>query len=1131
VVLAAAVALAGVGGSVAGLGAPVWLAGTAGAVSALVAGVMADRGYGAREERAAARERRKLALDDLRPPVPEGRGDVLGLLQAGRSPVPFRSRTRELAQLAAWRDDAGCPVRILGGPGGVGKTRLAAEFGLRAPEGWAAGWLHAGAGGTVVDAVRACGDPALILVDDADGRQDLPSLLESLAVQPAEPAIRVVLVTRSPEALRAALARRLEERHAWVASEAETLELEAAGGPDDWARWYEEAVAAFAAALKRPVPPFLQRFTQSPAEAVTPFVVMQAQALLAVLEAGTGERDPRDPSFGQVAGALMDHEQRWWRAVAARWDWGGSPPALAVQERCLTALALLGADDAAEAGRVLRRVPELIDAPAERMSAIASWLLALYPAGNSLAPRIRPDLIGDWFVVTRLAADPDLARSLRTGLTDDQAARALALLARAADTAGEAARLFSEFAVGSIRRSILAAVQAASAGRAGRRLLDSVIAAELPQAGQWTPEQITEITDLIPDYLLLQTHVVLSTLAVNAYRQLAADNPAAHQPRLAMALNNLGTMLRAVGRHRDALAATEEAVTLYRQLAADNPAAHQPDRAMALNNLGAMLSAVGRDREALAATEEAVTLRRQLAADDPAAHQPDLAGALTNLGNKLSAVGRDRDALAPAEEAVTLRRQLAADDPAAHQPYLAAALTNLGSMLRAVGSDREALAATEEAVTLYRQLAVDNPAAHQPDRAMALTSLGAMLSAVGRDRDALAAAEEAVTLYRQLAVDNPAAHQPNRAMALNNLGEMLRAVGRDRDALAATEEAVTLYRQLAVDNPAAHQPYLAGALTNLGNKLSAVGRDRDALAATEEAVTLYRQLAADNPAAHQPNLATALTNLGKMLDQGGSGNEMLALQAEAVSIYRDLAERDPDLYQAEYKRQLGALQREYDHRGMSSEAITRDLPPRTNQRPKAPNGEDPNPNPEPAPRLLFRCCTDAVRGRAPGARRPSQRTVATLPADDSRVALGGGHGTPLDAPPAGLARLAAVCHRFLLRFAGGRLAVAAVVCFLARLGVGFRVAAAAARTARIAAMPLTMAPMPAPSVPSADITTHGSACGDCAPLDSPLVSVSGVATKIRTKIRARPASTIAIRRRNRARRLHTWAASTGLASG
>ena len=138
----------------------------------------------------------------------------------------------------------------------MGKSRLALEFASRLPAAWAAGWLHAGAGAVAVEAVRGCGDPAVILADDADGRADLVPLLEALAERHEDPAVRVVLVTRSAGGLRAALARQLEERHAWVVSAAAELDLGTEGGPDDQVRWFGEAVAAFAAALGK-TPPVL----------------------------------------------------------------------------------------------------------------------------------------------------------------------------------------------------------------------------------------------------------------------------------------------------------------------------------------------------------------------------------------------------------------------------------------------------------------------------------------------------------------------------------------------------------------------------------------------------------------------------------------------------------------------------------------------------------------------------------------------------------------------------------------------------------------------------------------------------------------------------------------------------------
>ena len=205
-------------------------------------------------------------------------------------------------------------------------------------------------------------------------------MLEALAERHEDPAVRVVLVTRSAGGLRAALAGKLEERHAWVVSGAAELDLVTEGGPDDQVRWFGEAVAAFAAALGKP-PPVLRGTVPGGRTVAEPFVMLQGQALLAVL--GQGTSDPRDLPPDELAAALMDHERRRWRAVGASWDWGGGRAPLAeVQGRAVAALALLGADSKAEAMEIVRRVPELLMRPCGgRLAAVVSWAAGLYPVG------------------------------------------------------------------------------------------------------------------------------------------------------------------------------------------------------------------------------------------------------------------------------------------------------------------------------------------------------------------------------------------------------------------------------------------------------------------------------------------------------------------------------------------------------------------------------------------------------------------------------------------------------------------------------------------------------------------------------------------------------------------------------
>ena len=905
---------------------------------------------------------------------------MLGLLRADRSPAPFRGRGRELRRLADWcTDDAANPVFIVTGSAGVGKSRLALKFASGLPEGWDRGWLRAGAGAMAVSAVRACGDPAMILVDDAEGRADLVPLLDALAGQYMSPAIRVILLARSAAGLAASLASQLDDRHEWVVTRAPILDLQAEGGPEDRERWFAEAVAAFAAERKVAVPAL--SYVGRP-DVTQPILVLQAQALLAVVGTGDAEGDPRKLSFGQVADALMQHEKRRWAATAATWHWGvGGPLSEALQERSIAALVLLDPDSNSEAEQILRRIPELRDATAERLAATAYWIRALYPPGPAGASRIRPDMIGEWFVVSQLTAYPAFAQSLRDGLTDRQAARALSFLASAADRMESASSPFADFASGDLRRTILAAAHAAMTGQVGRRLLDTVVAGQIHSVNEWTIDQLTDLDRLIPGNALLLTHVAIADLTVQLYRALAEDNPAVQQAGLAQALANLGIGLERVGRYQDGLAAVEEAVARYRALAEDNPAVQQAGLAQALANLGIGLGRVGRYQDGLAAGEEAVARYRALAEDNLAVHQADVAWALANVGAALQRdgryreavaaveevvaryralaeespavyqarlawaladvavalqlVGRYRDALAAGEEAVARYRALAEDNPAVYQDRLAWALANLGAALLRDGRYRDALAAVEEAVARYRALAEDNPAVYQADLAKALDQLGAALERVGRYRDAVAAGEEAVARYRALAEDNPAVYQDRLAWALANLGTALLRDGRYRDGLAAVEEAVARYRALAEDNLAVQQAGFARALAILRAGLDRVGRYRDAVAAGEEAVARYRALAEDNPAVYQADLAKALDHLGAVLDRVGRYQDVLSAKTESTEIFRELASRDPDLYQELYQQSLSALWQEYDRRGMHIEAILHHFVDPANQPPSA----------------------------------------------------------------------------------------------------------------------------------------------------------------------------------------------------
>ena len=390
--------------------------------------------------------------------------------------------------------------------------------------------------------------------------------------------------------------------------------------------------------------------------------------------------------------------------------------------------------------------------------------------------------------------------------------------------------------------------------------------------------------------------LVAAREAVELYRALAEDSPAAYTPNLAASLNNLVIRLSAVGEHNEALVAVREAVRLRRALAEASPQAYTPDLAMSLNNLASCLSEVGEHNEALVAAREAVELYRGLAEASSQAYTPDLAASLSNLAAFLSAVGDHNEALGAAREAVRLHRGLAKASPAVYTPDLAMSLHTLAIRLSAVGEHNEALVAAREAVELYRGLAKASPQAYTPNLAMSLHTLASCLSAVGERNGALVAAREAVELYRGLAKASPAVYTPDLAMSLNNLANRLSAVGERNGALVAVREAVRLRRALAKASPAVYTPDLAMSLNNLATFLSAVGEHNEALVAAREAEELYRGLAKASPAVYTPDLAASLNNLANRLSGVGERGEALGAAREAVELYRGLAKASPQAY-------------------------------------------------------------------------------------------------------------------------------------------------------------------------------------------------------------------------------------------
>jgi len=96
--------------------------------------------------------------------------------------------------------------------------------------------------------------------------------------------------------------------------------------------------------------------------------------------------------------------------------------------------------------------------------------------------------------------------------------------------------------------------------------------------------------------------------------------PAGEEAGRARLLNNLSIALSALGRREDALSPSEESVAIRRKLAASNPQAFLPDLAMSLGSFGSILQAMELHEEAARAFAEGLHHLAPFYRDLPLAH-------------------------------------------------------------------------------------------------------------------------------------------------------------------------------------------------------------------------------------------------------------------------------------------------------------------------------------------------------------------------------------------------------------------------------------------------------------------------------------------------------------------------------
>lgn len=616
-------------------------------------------------------------------------------LDPRRGVIEFQPRP-EFDALAAWVLDPAAPsVRLVYGPGGIGKTRLAVELSARLTEkGWITGLLPKSGDlspllrGSPPDVLRH--DEVFIAVDYAESRvEPLLQLFDSIA-RFGGPHVRVLLLSRAA----GQWWRDLPSRETEGMFVPEPLRLSNLVETFDARDLVRAAYQGFREPIlggDGPVPDAVLGSVDGH-ETVLSLHVLALGAVL--YERGHGQA----PAAGEAVlsdplRGLLHHEVEVWTGVAGRRGLlDGVPEEVARQ--VLLVPTLVPARDAEQARAALAAIPGLAHRDADEVRRVADLLAEVYPGTRPETTRfwdsLQPDRLGETLLADLLGADgfADAVSRMTALLDADQAVQPVTVVARTAGLFTPQPNALLEPAL-ELLELLLSENPAA--------FLPAVVAVATslpdPQKLCGLAEDALEEVDLdvlhrtAQHFLLSQT--VMSELAAQVWGNIAGHTArrglfqAQNQIAFIDAQNNIAFFLSNTDLIDDAIEAGENALKMARMLATAIPAVMDPKLASICTTLARCYAVACRMDKAVEAAEAAVVANRSAAERDPAGNTISLAGALNNLAAMQAEVGALRPAALTARDAIGCFLELVRRDPDVHRIELESALRNLHDIVHA----------------------------------------------------------------------------------------------------------------------------------------------------------------------------------------------------------------------------------------------------------------------------------------------------------------------------------------------------------------------------------------------------------------------------------------------------------------
>jgi len=363
-----------------------------------------------------------------------------------------------------------------------------------------------------------------------------------------------------------------------------------------------------------------------------------------------------------------------------------------------------------------------------------------------------------------------------------------------------------------------------------------------------------------------------------------------------LTLGHLGRVRFARGGIMEALGYFERELQIAKSRRSRNLPNSRRDLSVSLNNVADILQARGDLSGAIENYEESLTIRRELARElGTSGSRRDVSVSLDNVADILKARGDLSGALENYEESLTIRRELARElgTPESRRD-VSVSLNNVAGILQARGDLSGALVNCEESLTIDRELAreLGTPESRR-DVSVSLYNVAGILQARGDLSGALENYEESLTIRRELAreLGTPGSRR-DVSVSLTNVARIHEVRGDLSGALENYEECVRIFSELAKElgTPESRRD-VSVSMNDVADILKTRGDLSGALENYEECVRIFREFAEElgTPESRR-DVSISLNNVAGILEARGDLSGALEKYEESLSIARELAQ-------------------------------------------------------------------------------------------------------------------------------------------------------------------------------------------------------------------------------------------------